>query len=828
MVTLDPTADLVDGADYVLVVGDDFGLDMSDNENGNAETTLFLTADADDSPYVIDWYPGDGPLNPEGEINKDDLDAFAFLFSENMYYVLDGTPIPLVLLTDAQVKESGIATLVDGEGNAIDYDVPQIAQNQLWLMIQDEIFDNTEYTVNVQGLVDADGNLMVPYERTLKTTDGIVPESTFSPEDEDEDVAEDAVLTITFNEQIYASVYQVGEFWFYAEFTDDNIGAVVYLEDEGGNPVAFTATFDGISVITITPDEPLESSAEYTYGTMAVIMDADMQEAVYESATFEVIDYIAPTFDDDIDVWPSKGEAGVIADADMEVLFSEDVVVSTGSVIIRNLDGTIFETIGAEGLSIDGGNTLEIDHMNFAPDAEYFVELDASVVVDKSGNPNAAYGDAVDGWTFTTKDTYGLEATVSPLGDNNPDVVTLQMVFNKDVFDNGGTFGHYLAVYTEDGTAVKQIDAEDLVILGNVVSYANLELAPNQAYYARIEPDAFKDASGNKFAGIMDNSWAFSTINNIAPVVTDLSPIDNSTAVDPATTYMMTFDRDIAIGTGMIAVRYSADGTLFEEVDVTAATAAGMTLTFGLTTNLDVNTEYYVIVPEGAVTNTEATKEPFAGILDTYTWNFTTADVAVVVPELVEWTPQGQIEGNHPTFVMTFADNVMFGEAGNLTVTKMDSTEAALTIAITADMIVDNTVTVEYVIDSIGGLEVSSEYFVNVDGGVIENEAGVPWAGISDNTTWLFTTSDTTTTAVDPVFGAVDYNVYPNPFNDRIFIDNNDKLTRVIVSNIAGQRVIDVEYPQHEIRTGALVSGLYFVNMFTESGIVKTSKMIKK
>jgi hypothetical protein len=263
-------------------------------------------------------------------------------------------------------------------------------------------------------------------------------------------------------------------------------------------------------------------------------------------------------------------------------------------------------------------------------------------------------------------------------------------------------------------------------------------------------------------------------------------------------------------------------------VDVTAATAAGMTLTFGLTTNLDVNTEYYVIVPEGAVTNTEATKEPFAGILDTYTWNFTTADVAVVVPELVEWTPQGQIEGNHPTFVMTFADNVMFKEAGNLTVTKMDSTEAALTIAITADMIVDNTVTVEYVIDSIGGLEVSSEYFVNVDGGVIENEAGVPWAGISDNTTWLFTTSDTTTTAVDPVFGAVDYNVYPNPFNDRIFIDNNDKLTRVVVSNIAGQRVIDVEYPQHEIRTGALVSGLYFVNMFTESGIVKTSKMIKK
>ena len=75
---------------------------------------------------------------------------------------------------------------------------------------------------------------------------------------------------------------------------------------------------------------------------------------------------------------------------------------------------------------------------------------------------------------------------------------------------------------------------------------------------------------------------------------------------------------------------------------------------------------------------------------------------------------------------------------------------------------------------------------------------------------------------------SVQFKVYPNPFNDRIYIDNNDKLTRVVVSNIAGQRVIDVEYPSREIRTANLVSGVYVVSMFTENGIAKTERIVKR
>ncbi|MBW6533811.1 MAG: T9SS type A sorting domain-containing protein, partial [Mariniphaga sp.] len=78
------------------------------------------------------------------------------------------------------------------------------------------------------------------------------------------------------------------------------------------------------------------------------------------------------------------------------------------------------------------------------------------------------------------------------------------------------------------------------------------------------------------------------------------------------------------------------------------------------------------------------------------------------------------------------------------------------------------------------------------------------------------------------IISGVEFKVYPNPFNDRITIENHNKLTRVLVTNIAGQRVIDLEYPTREIRTANLVSGVYVVSMFTEDGLAKTERIVKR
>jgi len=86
---------------------------------------------------------------------------------------------------------------------------------------------------------------------------------------------------------------------------------------------------------------------------------------------------------------------------------------------------------------------------------------------------------------------------------------------------------------------------------------------------------------------------------------------------------------------------------------------------------------------------------------------------------------------------------------------------------------------------------------------------------------------DLTLTDINPV-PVIAFKVYPNPFSEYIQIDNNDKLVRAVIINIAGQKVMDIEYPENRIRTANLVSGVYVISLFTEDGIAKTERIIKR
>ncbi len=665
-VEINPTADLQISSTNILRVSDDFAFDLSANKNGNVSADITYPTSTAVAPYVTARYPSS--LNSEGKIAKSSLSNIDFDFNKDIYFSIDGIRTSILLLTDAQIKANNLVTLVDADGVAVPFTMQQCCPNDVVFKINTALLKHaSEYTITIQGFTDINGLVMTPDVYVYKTTDGVQPVATFNPANEAKNVHENSLLTMTFNEAIYRDVLNLieeGEPKFYVPFTNTNVDDIVYLQGFIGGSwvnIPFDATFNGSNVITITPNEPLQSSTLYKYGfTPGTIVDADDQVTTgADYAEFTSRDNIIPVFTVTPTTVVPLGP-GIEPTANMWIIFSEHVKVSTGKVIIRNLDGTIFQAIGAEGLSIDSSDKkkLKIVHAPFAPNAEYFVELQASVITDDSGNPNEAYVDAENGWKFTTKDTYSIEAEVSTLGDNQPEMVDLKLTFNKKVSENHDlVFGSFLAVYKEDGTAIAQIPVQNLVYVNNTVTYYNMELEPNQAYYARIEPKSIKDASGNLFAGIMDNTWAFSTMESIAPVVTALSPADDASAVDPKTSFTMTFDRNIAAGTGKIAVRHSVDGTLFEEVDVTATTITGMTLTFSLSKDLADYTGYYVIVPQGAVTNTEATKDPFAGILNVYTWNFSTVS-DVTLPELISWTPQDTIEDNHPTFVMTFSEDV--------------------------------------------------------------------------------------------------------------------------------------------------------------------------
>ncbi|MFO8066089.1 MAG: LamG-like jellyroll fold domain-containing protein [Bacteroidales bacterium] len=72
--------------------------------------------------------------------------------------------------------------------------------------------------------------------------------------------------------------------------------------------------------------------------------------------------------------------------------------------------------------------------------------------------------------------------------------------------------------------------------------------------------------------------------------------------------------------------------------------------------------------------------------------------------------------------------------------------------------------------------------------------------------------------------------IYPNPFNDIVNISNAKDIKRIVVSNIIGQRIIDMVMENNDlvmINTGELTKGIYVITLIDSNGVRKTEKMIK-
>ena len=70
---------------------------------------------------------------------------------------------------------------------------------------------------------------------------------------------------------------------------------------------------------------------------------------------------------------------------------------------------------------------------------------------------------------------------------------------------------------------------------------------------------------------------------------------------------------------------------------------------------------------------------------------------------------------------------------------------------------------------------------------------------------------------------------YPNPFSNHLNIVNADVVKRVVISNITGQKVIDVALDgENEVSTQSLQSGVYIVTLVGHNGKTAIYKMIKE
>lgn len=229
------------------------------------------------------------------------------------------------------------------------------------------------------------------------------------------------------------------------------------------------------------------------------------------------------------------------------------------------------------------------------------------------------------------------------------------------------------------------------------------------------------------------------------PSIDSLNPADNATGTYIGADLVATFDERIALRDGgTITITDLTDGSDTRTITLPNAqvSVSARDLIINLSTNLEVSTQYEVTINSLAIQDTYSTPNAYGGTASGE-WTFTTADPDPTAPVITNLSPADNSTGvtnnaDDLSLVATFDDNILFGASGNITLVDLatPANNRVIPIGDPRLSITDNRLTITLASD----LEMSVEYALQIDAGALINYSAVPFAGISNTTTWSFTT----------------------------------------------------------------------------------------
>ncbi len=618
------------------------------------------------------------------------------------------------------------------------------------------------------GFRDAAGNAVTAREVSFTVvTDAVL--ATYIIFDPDNKIADQRTIVPVDQE---FKIKFTGELFTYSTVAAQNNIAVTptYLQSaitlkQGATNVPFTVTIaqrdQDSTIVVVKPNANLLSETNYDLAVVSdkVQIGVGASPLTGKSNAYRTVDVSKPVPVANGFV-PANGST-VAKATTMSITFNEPVKAGTGTVTIYHKFGTVVKTIDAATLTNGANaNIIEMGTLSDLAADEYFVKVTEGAITDLAGNAWAGIS-IEDQWHFIVNDDLAqpVITDIAPEGGNTPVNTRLSISFDRPVVLNPDHVG-YIAIYDADGIAFQLIRVNDgaanLSPNGDKTIYSVTinQLEESTQYFVEVSKGTFVAQADNSLEneGIVRSLWSFTTENNNPPMVVSLTPADNATNVNVRTVAKINFDIEVKPGTGSIQLRKGVDASIVHSFNVNSNEVVfdGNTVTFDLSPYLEgESTAYYIIVPQGAITNISSDPESFAGLEQTTSWNFTTRQDGID-PELVTWAPDDvEINNNHPVFTMEFSEDVALANEGNLVVTKVGANQPTLVIPLTESMISGSTVTVTYDEATIGALEFESEYFVTIAGNIIEDLSENPWAGVTDPTVWTFATKDRNVTIAE-------------------------------------------------------------------------------
>ena len=264
-------------------------------------------------------------------------------------------------------------------------------------------------------------------------------------------------------------------------------------------------------------------------------------------------------------------------------------------------------------------------------------------------------------------------------------------------------------------------------------------LDPTGIEFIKFTANSVTGSSGNAFTfREIDVFGVESGPDETAPMVDTLGPTTGISGVLPGGNLVVTFDENIAIGTGNITIKnLDAASQITIPIGDAQVSVSDKVLTIDPVSDLTSNTNYEILISETAIDDTSGNS--FAGIA-TGAWLFMTGAPDVTAPLVSNLSPTDNLDDVPlaSDLVVTFNEGIAIG-SGNIILKNLD-TSAETTIPVgDAQISISGAV---LTINPISNLNPNTDYAVQIPNTAITDLSGNPFLGIAGDTAWNFATID--------------------------------------------------------------------------------------
>ncbi|MXS81724.1 Ig-like domain-containing protein, partial [Nitrosomonas oligotropha] len=733
-ITVNPTDDLVPSTNYSIKIDSTAITDLDGNPYTgiNDDTTLnFSTITSE--PLLFSSTPWDGSTDFSADNN------ITLAFNEE---VQAGSSGNIVISNGSDTR-----TIAINDASQVTFNGSKITVNPTA-----DLVPNTNYSIRIDNgaITDLSGHAYagINDDTTLNfSTISAEPRLYGSnPWDGFTDFQIDQDIALTFNQSVKQGAN----------------GNIIISNGSDTRTIAINdssqVTFDGYTGVIINPTADLVPNTHYNIkidSGAITDLEGNSFAGISDDTT---LDFSTISSDPQLfGSYPQDDFAGFQMDRDIELYFNEQVKPGgSGNIVISNGSDTRTIAINdASQVSFDNPYKIVINPLaDLIPDSHYNIKIDNGAITDLNGHAYAGISDdtALDFSTITGDPqlfgSYPWDDYPGFQIDRN-----IELYFNEPVKSGGS--GNIIISNGSDTRTISINDSSQVTFDGytGVIINPTDDLVLNTNYSIRIDSGAITDLAGNPYVGIHDDtSLNFPTVPS-NPLLIDSSPVDNASDVAVGDNIALYFNEEIKPASGNIVISNGTDIRTISindssQVSFSDSKFGGNQILINPTTDLVPNTDYSIRIDNGAIT--DLTGNSYAGINDDTTLNFTTLSsdpllfgsspmddaVDVAVGDNIALYFNEEIKPANGNIVISNGTDIR-------TISINDSSQ----VTFSDSKFGGN----QIFIDPAADLIPNTTYHIEIDASAITDTAGNYYAGINDDTTLNFTTTDTFVTP--PIVG---------------------------------------------------------------------------